>query len=307
MYDVVSIGSALIDIFIYSEEFSLKHAEQGVLLCQRLGDKIEVDDFILKTGGGGSNTAVGFARMGFSTSIISETGKDQWSQIIVDELHREYVSTNYLVTEHLEKTGGSVILNSISGERTVLTHRGASSQLDPKDIPTDILTRFGWVHLSSISGRLETIKLIFETVKSSDTTRLSWNPGKSELKLIDEGRIPLQSIPAEILFLNREEWTQLSSRHQEMIGIIPHIIITDGASGGVLYHQGEEIHYEALPGDAVDATGAGDAFAVGYTSAVLYKKHPTEALRWGAQNANSVIKSIGAKDGLLRKVNIEIE
>ncbi len=307
MLDVVSIGSALIDIFVHSDQFSLKSGEQGVLLCQRLGDKIEVDNFTLRTGGGGGNTAVGFARMGFSTGVICETGKDAWSQIVVDEFHREYVATNYLVSERLENTGGSVILNSGAGDRTVLVHRGASSMLDPHDIPEKVLPHLRWLHLSSIAGRLETIKVIFEAVRAAGFTKLSWNPGKSELDLLDSGQIPANNMPVEVLFLNQEEWERLASRHQELIEQIPQIIITNGAEGGVLLRQGEEIRYKAIPGDVVDSTGAGDAFAVGYVSAVLYRKEPQEALRWGARNAHSVIQQVGAKPGLLKKMHMEIE
>ncbi len=307
MLDVVSIGSALIDIFVHSDQFSLKSGEQGVLLCQRLGDKVEVDNFVLQTGGGGGNTAVGFARMGFNAGVICETGRDAWSKIVVDEFHREYVSTNYLVSERLENTGGSVILNSGEGDRTVLVHRGASSMLNPHDIPEKALPHFRWVHLSSIAGQLETIKIIFEAVRGVGLAKLSWNPGSSELNLIDSGQIPVNSIPAEVLFLNQEEWEKLSSRHQELIGQIPQIIITNGSEGGVLLQQGEEIRYKAIAGEVVDSTGAGDAFAVGYVSAVLYKKEPQEALRWGARNAHSVIKQIGAKPGLLKKMHMEIE
>lgn len=306
MLDVVSIGSALIDIFIHSDQFSLKNGEQGVLLCQRLGDKVNVDGFLLRTGGGGSNTAVGFARMGFQTGLITELGKDTWSKIILDELHDEYVAANYVVEEKLEDTGGSVILVSGNGERTVLVHRGASSMLDPHDIPTDRLGMARWVHLSSIAGQEKTLHTIFETLRDS-RAELSWNPGGSEIELLISGALPVNEVPARVLIVNEEEWQQLENRQHEFKEQVPEIIVTRGAEGGLIIFKGEETPFKSLRNESVDDTGAGDAFAVGYVSAVLYGKEPQVAVRWGVQNAHSVIKQVGAKPGLLKKTHLEIQ
>ncbi len=306
MLDVVSIGSSLIDIFVHSSEFSLQQSNQGVLLCQILGDKIEVDDFNLRTGGGGSNTSVGFARMGFDAGVITETGKDAWSQIIIEEYHKEYVSTGMVVEERKEQTGGSIILVSKDGSRTVLVHRGAASMLDPHDIPTEKLGHIPWVHLSSIAGVKSTIKTIFEAV-GEGSGKLSWNPGNAELELLASGEIPVNELPVEILFVNKEEWQVLADRQNELVSRIPQILVTNGDKGGELLLNGESQPYSALRSESVDDTGAGDAFAVGYVSAVLYGKDPQTAIRWGTRNAQSVIKQVGAKPGLLRKNHMEIE
>ena len=263
MLDVVSIGSALIDIYVYSDEFSFRQGNEGVLLCHKFGDKIDVDNFYLHTGGGGGNTAVGFARMGFDAGVITETGKDAWSQVIIEDLHKEFVSTSMVVSEKREQTGGSIIMVSQNGGRTVLVHRGAASMLDPHDIPEEKLSRVKWVHLSSIAGRRKTIrKKIFEVIKDSKC-QLSWNPGMAELEMVASGELPVHGIPAEILIVNKEEWTVLDDRHQELINSIPQIVITDGERGGETIIQGERKPFQSLRSQSVDDTGAGDAFAVG--------------------------------------------
>jgi sugar/nucleoside kinase (ribokinase family) len=48
-------------------------------------------------------------------------------------------------------------------------------------------------------------------------------------------------------------------------------------------------------------TGAGDAFAASFVSAILYGKTIKQALKWGVINANNQIKEIGAIKGLLDK------
>ena len=106
MHDVLSIGSALIDIFIQSDQFELKSENDHVLLCQDYGNKLEVDSFHVLTGGGGSNTAVGFARAGFNAAVVCETGRDTLSQVVLQDFHQETVSTNYVIQEKKEQTGG---------------------------------------------------------------------------------------------------------------------------------------------------------------------------------------------------------
>jgi sugar/nucleoside kinase (ribokinase family) len=56
---------------------------------------------------------------------------------------------------------------------------------------------------------------------------------------------------------------------------------------------------------AVGKTGAGDAFASAFLSAIILKKDIQTAMQWGTANSASVIQQIGAQKGLLNKVGIE--
>lgn len=301
MFDVITIGSSLIDIFVKSDDFELKKMDQGVMICQTLGEKVEVDEFVMRTGGGGSNTAVGFARMGFNTAIITETGKDDWADIVVSELHKEVINTSLVIRNKKEQTGGAVILVSNHGGRTVLVYRGAASQLDPHDIPEKYFTYTKWVHLSSIAGRLQTLKKIFSLVGQKQHPQFSWNPGKQELALLSEGKLSLDEVHLEVLFVNEEEWGQLESLHSRLKSNVQQIVVTNGSKGGRVYHQDDWHEFQADNIESLDDTGAGDAFAVGYVSAVLYDQDLETAIDWGKQNAVSVIQNVGAKPGLLRK------
>ena len=92
----------------------------------------------------------------------------------------------------------------------------------------------------------------------------------------------------------------LSSQHDWLLSSIHQIIVTDSDRGGQVFINGlPAFNYPAESVTAVDNTGAGDAFVVGYVSATLAGRDPQVAVRWGAQNAASVVQQIGAKDGLL--------
>ncbi len=299
MPTVTTIGSALLDVFITSDAFTINDVDQAVLTRPSQGGKLVVDGFQLHTGGGGSNTAVGFARMGFAAHCISELGRDDTAYLVLEDLRRENVSTDFLIQERKEQSGGSVILVSESGERMVLVHRGAASMLDPSDVFEEVFERSDWIHLSSLSGRVDTVRHIFSLVQANQV-RMSWNPGKSALEQIAKGELDCDSLPVQVLILNKEEWQIIAERQEQLASRIPHIVVTDGSRGGVYKHQGTSTEYQAESLAAVDETGAGDAFCVGFVSALLHNKTPQDGIEWGKRNAASVVQQLGAKPGLLR-------
>jgi len=298
MYDVITIGSAVMDIFIESSTFDIEKHNDQLFLCQVYGEKNEVDSFEIRTGGGGGNTAVGFARMGFKTGVITETGRDVLADLLTNDFHKEYVATNLIIQEKKEQTGGSIILLGKDGKRSILVYRGAASLLDPSDIPVDRLEDAKWVHIASIAGRAQTLKKIFHARKKQ--RKVSWNPGSSELQLINQGEIEFSEIPCDVLQMNADEWKKIEQFQKNALAHIPYIVVTDGSDGGTIYQKNIEPHiYGSHSAQVVDSTGAGDAFLVGFVSALIKEESVAVAAEWGAKNAASVVKYMGAKPGLL--------
>jgi sugar/nucleoside kinase (ribokinase family) len=284
-----------------SPDFHLKPSNDGVLLCQEYGSKIDVKDFFWQSGGAGTNTAAGFARMGFRTAAVVEIGKDVFGQCVYDELQKEHVDSNFVVQESGEQTAVSTILISTQGGRSILTHRGASGMLEARDISWELLQNSRWVHLSNVSANTELLFQLFDHVRSS-MIGLSWNPGHRELCLIAEGKIQAEHIPCDILMVNKEEWEIVKAVQPQLMEAIGQIVVTDGANGGHIYMKHHyDYKYEASKVPSIEETGAGDAFLVGFVSAHIIGKDVEEACRWGVKNASSVIQQMGAKTGLLRR------
>ncbi|MEK9184656.1 MAG: carbohydrate kinase family protein, partial [Patescibacteria group bacterium] len=59
------------------------------------------------------------------------------------------------------------------------------------------------------------------------------------------------------------------------------------------------------PKPPVSRTGAGDAFASTFTTAIILEKSFQEALRWALVNSAYVVQQIGAQKGLLTKKQLE--
>lgn len=295
---VLTIGSALVDIFITSDQFEIAHGDEEVFTTRSRGGKLSVDSFKIKTGGGAGNTAAGFAKLGFSVGCVAELGNDELAQMVVADLERFGVSTQYLIHERREETGGSVLLVTPEGDRVALVHRGAAAELDPHDIDELLIMDQDWVHLSSLADQVETAQTVFEAAKKYQV-KLSWNPGKAELEALVAGRFELNNLAVEIMFLNQEEWQLVEPLWQQLESAIKTIVVTDGARGGKIISAGETSDFEALKVKAVDTTGAGDSFAVGFVGAILLGHDSLTAADWGRRNSASVVQQAGAKQGLL--------
>ena len=307
-YDVVTVGAAVLDIFMKSDKFKVVSSGDipgGIAMCEVYGGKMEVEQVEIVSGGGASNCAVSLAKKELKTAIVAEMGNDPQSLLIHRDLEEAGVDTRFLVQEAGETTAVSVILIAEDGGRSIMVHRGASAMLTKHDLPWEELeTR--WMHISSLGGNTELLKEIIKWAKSNKV-RLSLNPGTKEIahkeKLL--GILP----DIEILFVNRDEakmlWgidysdESLWKSTQPLPGARV-TVVTDGARGGKVSENGKVYFYEGEKVRRVlDTTGAGDAFASGMIAGVLYGKNYQAAVEWGKRNATGVLKHVGAKKGLL--------
>jgi sugar/nucleoside kinase (ribokinase family) len=297
-YDVVTIGSAVLDIFMKSDKFRVVKSGDipgGIAMCEVYGGKMEVEEVTILSGGGATNTAVSFARKDLKTAVVAEMGNDPQSLLIHRDLEEAQVDTRFLVQESGETTAVSVVLIAYDGGRSIMVHRGAAAMLTKSDLPlNEIETR--WIHITSLGGNMELLKTLLHWAKSKQI-RVSLNPGMREIQHKEK----LLSLPnfVEILFLNKDEAKVLWGTD----GVKPgaHVsVITDGERGGKVSVAGKVSFFEGIKvKKVVDTTGAGDAFASGMVAGVLYGKTYEQAVKWGVKNATNVLKYIGAKKGLL--------
>ena len=307
MYDVITFGSATRDVFLRSKAMEL-HKEHGVReVCFPFGAKIDIDDIIFETGGGATNNAVTFSRLGkFKTAAVARIGADESGEEIAHALNRDRINTAFIQRVADAKTGYSVILLSREAERTILTYRGASSGLDAGRIPWERMTA-KLFYISSLAGDLELLAKIIARAKRVGAD-ICWNPGGNELK---RGRAALAPILAKIdmVFLNREEAAVLTGKKDaDLAGIMgamrkltAHSVVTDGPNGAYAVTADGTTHAAIIPVKKINLTGAGDAFASAYSAAILKHNDRVTALAVGTANATSVVQHMGAKVGILSK------
>lgn len=309
MYDVITIGSAVYDVFLLSDRFQLLRSEAfegGVGECVPLGGKIDVDQKIESSGGGATNAAVTFARLGFSTACICRVGDDLYGPGIVTDLGRESVDTTFIRHVPGGSTGFSALLTAAGGERSILTHRGVSADFTPADIPWDAL-HARWIYLTSLGGNIGLTERI-ATQAARAGAMIAWNPGRGELAA-GLSAISATLAHTAVFQLNKEEAATLT--HQDdpqdvRRVLVEHglggvLIITNGHKGTHTFFKEHAWHSNTTGVVSVSRTGAGDAFGSGVVAGLLKGLPLPEALALGTLNAESVIQQVGAKKGILKK------
>jgi sugar/nucleoside kinase (ribokinase family) len=306
MFDVITIGSAVRDVFLLSKQFQLipsKKFASGVGECVPLGDKIEIEEIVYATGGGATNAAVTFARLGYRVAAACRVGDDIPGRELVAELERDGVDVSLVSRDATGSTGYSVLLTADTGERTALVYRGVSGSFTVKDMPS-ASCKTKWIYLTSIGGNLALVKkLLARGMK--DGINFAWNPGKKEIvKGLEAIRPLLRSVA--VFNVNREEAETLTEKKDlaaifKALAVNPRIvvIVTDGPNGSYVHRDGTTLFAPGTGAKAKSQTGAGDAFGSAFVASYMRDGNLRLALATGVHNAESVIKQVGAKAGIL--------
>jgi ribokinase len=309
-YDVITVGAGVIDSYVKSRAFELEKSGSsptGFETCLPTGGKLTADDLVIETGGGATNAATTNARLGKKTAAVIRVGTDTFGRVINDELHSMGIKTEFVQIDKKRKTGQSFILLAGTGARTIITYRGASAELDARDIPWQKL-HARWYYVSSLAGNTGLLRLIADRAEQTGA-KIAWNPGGAE---IEKGLSTLSPLirRVDILILNREEAALLSEepvRHLSSImaklANLPRValLVSDGPKGAYLSARGCTWYAPPLPGRRVNTTGAGDALGSGFVAGFMSTCDLTIAMKLGMMNALGVITHMGAKQGILRE------
>lgn len=305
MARIVSLGSCLQDIYLIDRDdfVGAKVGDQSIFGKLVIGSKVDIDKVSFEVGGGGTNAAVSFARFGHETIFLGNLSRDMAGEAVLACLDEENIDSSYV--EFVRGgTGSSVILlDAKSGERTILTHRGASakfSNLNPDDLET---AAPDWLYVTSLRGDLATLEKFVRKAQKLGV-QVMLNPGELELEQPKELLKLLKHV--DILLVNKSEAAKLvpgvllTELLSHLSAYCKTVIITDGEMGSIATNQTESYRlgvYEQVR--MRDATGAGDAFGAGFLACLAAGNKFKDSLQYAAANAASVVQKYGAKAGIL--------
>lgn len=204
------------------------------------------------SGGGGSaaNTAVALAQLGVSTGIIASVGTDTNGQSARSELQESGVDTTELqVVEG--QTAVKYLVVAPDGGAFVLGTDGVNEAVDPDAVSESYIETADHLHLTGQAP--ETAGTLAE-IATNAGVNVSFDPGRR-----CTGRSYVRTLErADIVFLNRRE-SELIDIPEECVVVRKH-----GEGGADVYTPDGTYHHPGYDIDAVDTTGAGDAFAAGF-------------------------------------------
>lgn len=345
---VLTTGSAMIDTIAIIdsdriERMSMNNADKAFLLMEE-GKKTDAKEISTHLGGGGVNSAVCFARLGFAASSLVKMGKDQRAENVVAGFKREGVSTEWVRYDAKLPTGASVIVSSHTRNAAIFTYRGANTALVDSDIDAKAFAA-DLVHICSLSHpSADCFPRIVKEAKKNKA-QVSANPGQRQLTA--RAKELLEALPSlDILFVNRSEAEALmpalvpkygeggptlngkGEKAPEFIarGLagggfemsaarffsalmdlgLKCAVITDGGRGSFIASEGRVVHCPIVKAKVAGTAGAGDAFAATFSAWRALGKPVEEAALAGAHNAAGVVQHVDTQTGLMKRDALEV-
>ena len=259
-------------------------------------------------GGSAANTAAWMARQGAAVDFVGCVGpgdRERHESVLRDLGVRPQLS------EHSTLTTGTIVIVVEGEQRTMLTDRGANAGLQVDAVTDELLAEAGVLHLTGYS--------LVDAFSSDDLAALierahthgvlvSLDPGSAGFIAdygVDAFRAALRGV--DVLLPNLAEARLLAGLTDEnapadavlaetLLDLAPAVVLTHGAGAVVVARQGEStasIDVEAI--EAVDPTGAGDAFTAGLLTSLLYGADLVEAARAGVRVAGLAVTRAGAR------------
>lgn len=333
MCDVITIGSATMDVFVESDEANIVSVytknKKSEFMSYPYGAKVEIEDFTSQVGGGGVNTACNFANLGFRTGAIFKIGDDIYSDGILESFKDKNIDLSNIIQDKKVSTGFSIILVSFQGDRTVLAHRGANAKIKKSDINFEAIKNSKLLYIAPLNG--DSTKVLDDIVNfaKENDVKVCFNAGTSSIK---KGFNYLKKIleNAHIVVLNKEEASMATgiqvrpdTKEEKFSEELIHpdikemfkrlkvrdyqaIIITDGGRGAYAYDGKNYYHCPIFDGPVTSTLGAGDAFA-STLCASLWKNGPDigKALMYASVNSAGVVSEFGATQCLMTFDEIE--
>jgi ribokinase len=245
-----------------------------VVLTERLpraGETVSGASFSRVPGGKGANQAVAAARMGVEVALVGCVGRDELAGEALTGLREARVEERWLAKD--APTGIAVVTVDAVGETTIVVAPGANAELRPEDLSLD-----------GTGAVLCQQEIPAETVAQAAqlAPRFFLNAAPAR-----------DSAPeAELTIVNRLELEALGER----AGLV---CLTLGANGAVLLEDGEEVARARPPAvEAVDGTGAGDAFTACLVVSLLEGRTREEALRRACAAGALAASRFGAQTSL---------
>ncbi|GGQ01655.1 ribokinase [Streptomyces mutabilis] len=274
-YDLLVVGSANADLVI------------GVERRPGAGETVLGTDLAVHPGGKGANQAVAAARLGARTALLARVGDDDYGRLLLDSQRAAGVDTVGVLVGGAP-TGVALITVDPSGDNSIVVSPGANGRL----VPGDVRAAASLFHASRVvSTQLEVpLETVVEVVRSlAPDSRFVLNPS------------PPRPLPQEVLaacdplIVNEHEakvilgGSRVSDRPEDWARILlakgpRSVVVTLGAEGALVASGAEVSRVPSVMVDAVDTTGAGDAF----TAALAWRLGTGESLADAAAYAARV-------------------
>jgi ribokinase len=263
-------------------------------------------------GGSAANTSVGLARLSCKVGFIGKIGSDGDGDTQVAEFKKEGVDTNGIICSKQGKSGSVLGFVDKKGERALYINSGINDTITADEINKAYVAQTKFLHLTSFVGErsFQTQMKLLESLPKA--VKISFDPGMLYAR---RGLAQLEPIirKAYSVMPNRGELELITGYSDYVKGAdaliakgAKIVAVKLGSDGSYITNGRDRIRAEAFKVNAIDTTGAGDAFCAGFLYGLINNRGLQESGKIGNFVASRSIMKIGARAGLPYTKDLEL-
>lgn len=260
-FDIVGWGALNVDRLCRVNDFAPKDGETFIVEEQK------------SCGGSASNTIIGTSKLGLNVGYIGKIGNDSNGLMMKEYLEENNVNTNHLIIDSDNETGEVIGFIDNQGDRKLYVTPKTNDKIFNNEINRDYIRNTKILHLTSFVGLNDndpSINTQFELLKElSGDVIVSFDPG---MLYVNRGKEFMDELIkyTDILLINENELLIATDMNDidEAINYVADkvdiLVLKRSTRGSFIKSGDEEYHINIFEVDAVDTTGAGDAYNSGF-------------------------------------------
>ncbi|HEN6257149.1 TPA: ribokinase [Streptococcus agalactiae] len=284
MSNIVIIGSISMDLVMETNRIAKE------------GETVFGQRFSMVPGGKGANQAVAIGRLSQdrdNITILGAIGEDSFGPILLDNLNKNHVTTNFVGT--IPSSSGVAQITLYNNDNRIIYCPGANGKVDTKKWSQEwaIIKKADLVVLQNEIPHQANMKIA--NFCKEHSIKLLYNPAPSretDIEMLDK---------VDYFTPNEHECQELfpNQKLEDILATYPEKLIVTLGTKGAIYSDGKESHLiPALETKAVDTTGAGDTFNGAFGYAISKKFKIANALRFATLAAHLSVQKFGAQGGM---------
>jgi ribokinase len=266
------------------------------------GETVIGGTFDQAPGGKGANQAAAASTLGARTALVAMTGDDDFGRSARDDLTRLGVELTHVGTG-AKATGVALIIVDERGENLIAVASGANEELAAHTVvdAVNTLPRERAVVLANLEIPNDAVLAAATTARALGCS-FALNPAPAR---------PLESEllrSCDVITPNEHEmkmlgWPSVDAVMEQGVGAV---VVTRGRAGATLYRPGYAPHDQpAFDIDAVDTTGAGDAFSATLAWAIAEGRPLEDGVRLACGAGALATRKVGARASLPTRAELE--
>ncbi|MEQ4692370.1 ribokinase [Providencia manganoxydans] len=272
--DIAVIGSNMVDLITYTDQMPKE------------GETLEASSFKIGCGGKGANQAVAAAKLNSKVIMLTKVGDDIFADNTIRNLESYGINTRYVEKVPCTSSGVAPIFVNPNSANSILIVKGANKFLSPEDIERaaedlkkcklivlQLEVQLETVYHAIAFGNKHNIPVLLNPAPAQRTLDLDFAcrcdffvPNETELEI-------LTNMPVDTMDNIRRAAQSLLDKG------LKNLIVTLGEKGALWMTRDSELLIPAIKVNAIDTSGAGDAFIGCFSHYYVHTGNIADALK----------------------------